>query len=431
MKNTFKKVIVKILTWESKLILARYHPKIIAITGSVGKTSTKDAIYSVISEFYRVRKSDKSFNSEIGLPLTILGVKNGWSNPFIWTENILRGLFLILWKNRYPEWLILEIGAGKPGDIKGVAPWLKPDVVVLTRFPDVPVHVEFFGTTERIIEEKLALAYALKKNGVLVVNHDDARVFNSHQDVKRRTVSFGVNDHATYKALYPKILIHEGTEENPSGLTFKLAHNGNTFPVHMPHIIGQSHMYSGLAALAVANEIGCDILTSIEALKQYQTPRGRLTMIEGINKSIIIDDTYNASPVAVESALVVLETTPSKRKIAVLGDMLELGKRTEEAHNAVGHQVANIADILVLVGPRTKFIKDGARAEKFKEKDIYMFDSSVTAGKFLSGIVEEGDVILLKGSQGVRLERAVEAIMANPEDAGMLLCRQEKEWKNR
>jgi UDP-N-acetylmuramoyl-tripeptide--D-alanyl-D-alanine ligase len=428
MKSTFKKIIVQILTWESKLILARYHPKIIAITGSVGKTSTKDAIYAVLSEFYTVRKSEKSFNSEIGLPLTILGVKNGWSNPIVWAENIIRGLFIIVWKHKYPEWLVLEIGAGKPGDIKSVAPWVRPDIVVLTRFPDVPVHVEFFGTTESIIEEKLALAHALRRDGVLIVNHDDPRVFNSHQDVNRRTVSYGLNEHATYKALYPAISMGGANTENPSGLTFKLQHSGNTFPVYMPHIIGESHMYSGLAALAVAGETGCDMLTSIEALKSYKTPRGRLNMIDGMNGSILIDDTYNASPVAVEAAL---DTTPAKRKIAVLGDMLELGKRTEVAHNEIGAHASKVADILVLVGPRTKFIKDGAREKKFKEKNIYMFDTSVTAGKFLAGIVEGGDVVLLKGSQGVRLERAVEAIMAHPEEAGALLCRQEKEWKNR
>ena len=199
----------------------------------------------------------------------------------------------------------------------------------------------------------------------------------------------------------------------------------------MPHIIGQTHMYCGLAAIAVASEIGCDILKSIEALKNYKTPKSRLTMIEGVNKSIIIDDTYNASPVAMEAALFVLETTPAKRKIAVLGDMLELGKRTEEAHNEIGLQASRVADIIVLVGPRAKFIGDGAKANKFKEKNIYYFDSSITCGKFLAGIVEEGDVILLKGSQGVRLERAVEAIMANPSEAKSLLCRQEKEWKSR
>src|SRR3989344_5394923 len=131
MKKIFKQIIVLIITWQAKLILARYHPKIIAITGSVGKTSTKDAVFTVLSKFKIVRKSQKSFNSEIGLPLTILGSQNGWDDPFIWLENIIHGFYLILWKRSYPEYLILEVGAGKPGDIKkNVVPWLKTDVVI-------------------------------------------------------------------------------------------------------------------------------------------------------------------------------------------------------------------------------------------------------------------------------------------------------------
>ena len=117
MKNTFKNIIVKIITWQSKLILKKYKPKIIAITGSVGKTSTKDAIFTVLSKFKTVRKSQKSFNSEIGLPLTIIGCPNGWSNPVIWIENMLKGFSLILFKKNYPEYLVLEVVVGKPVDI--------------------------------------------------------------------------------------------------------------------------------------------------------------------------------------------------------------------------------------------------------------------------------------------------------------------------
>src|SRR5689334_19738464 len=132
MKTFLKNTVVKILNWEAKLVVKRYKPKIVAITGSVGKTSTKDAMYTVLSHFYTVRKSEKSFNSEIGLPLTILGCPNGWSNPFVWFDNILKGLILIVWKVKdYPEWLVLEIGAGKPNDIKSVAKWLKTDFVIL------------------------------------------------------------------------------------------------------------------------------------------------------------------------------------------------------------------------------------------------------------------------------------------------------------
>src|SRR3989338_10137841 len=124
MKEIFKKIVAYILQIESRLVILKYKPKIIAITGSVGKTSTKDAIYAVLSKVSYVRKSEKSYNSEIGLPLTILGVPNGWNDPFIWLKNIFQGFELLIVREKYPAWLVLEIGADKPGDIKSVARWL-------------------------------------------------------------------------------------------------------------------------------------------------------------------------------------------------------------------------------------------------------------------------------------------------------------------
>ncbi len=433
MKNTFKKIIVTILTWEAKMVIKRYKPKIIAITGSVGKTSTKDAIFIVLSKFKKVRKSQKSFNSEIGLPLTILGCPNGWSNPFVWVENIIIGLSLILWKREYPEYLILEVGVGKPGDIKkNVTPWLSPDIVVITRFPDKPVHIEFFGSVEAIIEEKSALAYALKPEGLLILNHDDEKVYAVHTKANRRTVSFGMNENATYHSTYPTYMnIDVNGIEVTCGLSFKLEHEGNTFPILLPNIVGKHQIGSALASIAVASEIGCDLLESIKYISEYNTPPGRLSLIEGINNSLIIDDTYNSSPIAAISALEVLKEMKSKRKIAVLGDMLELGKYTEEEHYNIGENIASIANMLIVVGPRSKFIADGALSKGFKVKNLYSFDSSITAAKFLMGVVEKGDLILIKGSQGVRLERATSAIMAHPEDSTRLLCRQEKEWLDR
>jgi len=433
MKNTFKNIIVRVITWQAKLVLKKYKPKIIAITGSVGKTSTKDAIFIVLSKFKTVRKSQKSFNSEIGLPLTILGCPNGWSNPVIWIENILQGFSLILFKKVYPEYLVLEVGVGKPGDIKkNVAPWLHPDIVVITRFPDKPVHVEFFKNAEEIVEEKSALAFALKKDGVLVLNHDDDKVYNVHLKANRRTVSYGFNENATYKITYPVYLsTNINGEEVTRGISFKLEHDGHTFPVMLPHIVGMNFIGSALASIAVAAEIGCDLLTSLDYISEYKTPPGRLSFIEGMNNSTIIDDTYNSSPVAAEAALDVLREMKGKRKIAVLGDMLELGKLTEEEHHLLGEKVSKIAKILVLVGPRSKFIAEGALENGFNKKDLYSFESSKTAAKFMAGALEKGDLILVKGSQGVRLERVVEAIMAHPELKNSLLCRQEREWQNR
>ncbi len=432
MKNTFKKIIIFTITWQARIVLKRYHPKIIAITGSVGKTSTKDAIFTVLSKFKTVRKSEKSFNSEIGLPLTILGSPNGWSNPAIWLETIARGFWLIIWKHSYPEWLILEVGAGKPNDIKNITKWLTPDISVITRFPDKPVHVEFFGTNEKIIEEKSTLAYVLKPEGLLVLNHDDEKVYDLHKKSPCRTVSYGLHENATYHATHPTYMYKEANGMSiPNGINLKLEYGGNTFPVNLPHVLGMHYVGSALAALACAHEVGCDLLESINAIAEYRTPPGRLSLIEGINDSVLIDDTYNASPIATEAAIEVLKDIKGKRKIAVLGDMLELGKFTEEAHRAIGEKLVGVAGMIIVVGPRAKFIAEGAIDKGFPQKEIYSFDSSKTVAKFLTGIIEKGDIVLLKGSQGIRLERATEAVMAHPELKTKLLARQEKEWQNR
>lgn len=433
MKEILKKIIVSIITFEAKLVLKRYKPKIIAVTGSVGKTSTKDAIFCALKDFKSVRKSEKSFNSEIGLPLTILGCPNGWNNFWVWVENIFRGFILILFKHKYPEYLVLEVGVGKPGDIKkNVLPWLKTDMVVITRFPDKPVHVEFFNNVEEIIEEKSSLVRTLKKNGLLILNHDDERVYNLHTKVNCRVVSFGFNENATYRAIFANYSYkNSGSFSMPEGINFKLIYNGNTFPVSLPYVFGMHNIGQALSAIAVSNELGCDILETIRAVSNYKTPPGRLSFIEGKNNSVIIDDTYNSSPIAAESALSVLESVKSLRKIAVLGDMLELGKFTEEEHLLLGEKASKIVDLLITVGPRAKSIAEGAKKVGFGAKNIYAFDKNVEASDFLEKTIKEGDVVLIKGSQGIRLEKVVERVMAHPENKEKLLCRQEREWQSR
>ncbi|MEI6660398.1 MAG: Mur ligase family protein [bacterium] len=432
MKEIFKKIVVTIITWEARLILKRYKPKVIAITGSVGKTSTKDAIFTVLSKFKTVRKSEKSFNSEIGIPLTILGVPNAWSSVYSWIMNILHGLLLIVFKRNYPEYLVLEVGAGKPGDIKNVAPWLAPDVVVITSFPDKPVHVEFFQSVEHIIEEKSALAQAIKADGTLVLNHDDDKVYALHGKTNCQTVSYGFHENATYHATHPTYLFKDVDGMTiPDGINFKLEYKGNTFPVHLPHVIAMHFAGQSLASIAVASSLGCDLLTSINAISEFKAPPGRLNPLEGINKSVIIDDTYNSSLIALMAAIGVLGEMKGNRRIAVLGDMLELGKFTDEAHREAGEKIVGVADILVTVGPRSRSIDSGAVSKGFPEANIHHFESSDSASDYLTRLVRQGDIVLLKGSQGVRLERAVEAIMAHPELKSELLCRQDKEWKNR
>jgi UDP-N-acetylmuramoyl-tripeptide--D-alanyl-D-alanine ligase len=160
----------------------------------------------------------------------------------------------------------------------------------------------------------------------------------------------------------------------PDGINFKLEYSGNTFPIMLPNILGMHNIGQALVAVACAHELGCDLLESINNVSGYRTPPGRLSLIEGINNSIIIDDTYNSSPVALESAIEVLNDIRGKRRIAVLGDMLELGKFTEEEHRQIGKKVCGIVDILIVVGLRAKLIAEEAIDNGFKQKDIYSFD---------------------------------------------------------
>ncbi|MBI3634009.1 MAG: hypothetical protein HY228_00095 [Candidatus Yonathbacteria bacterium] len=427
MKSFLRHIIIIILEMEAKLVLRKYKPKIIAVTGSVGKTSTKDAIFAIAEQMLIVRKNIKSFNSEIGIPLTILGCDNAWSNPFAWLSNIFSGFALVALREHYPKWLILEIGARKPGDIKRISSWVIPDIAVVTRFSDVPSHIEFFKSAEDLFEDKTEIVKALKTTGVLVLNADDERVLALRGKIKARSITFGFSEEAMFRASNVQIVY--GDDDLPIGTTFKFEYQDNTFPVVLYGVLGTQAVYSALAALTVGIFLKINIVDMIEFLARHKSPPGRMMVIQGIKDTMIIDDTYNSSPVAAHAALEVLSTITTKgKKIAVLGDMLELGKFTAEEHKKLGALAGKQTDILFAVGLRAKHIVEGALGSGMSEKKILEFTDARTAGKYLEGMLSAGDVVLVKGSQSMRMERAVEEVMAHPEDAPDLLVRQEEEW---
>ncbi|OGI70946.1 hypothetical protein A3B84_02290 [Candidatus Nomurabacteria bacterium RIFCSPHIGHO2_02_FULL_35_13] len=426
MKTAFKKIVTHILRIESRLVLWKYKPKIIAITGSVGKTSTKDAIYAVISNISYVRKSEKSYNSEIGLPLTILGCSNGWNNPYLWFLNILTGLWLFIWPHKYPKWLVLEVGVGKPGDMRFTASWLKSDAVIITSIGNMPSHIEFFDSHKHLVEEKSGLIKTLKKDGLLILNNDDEAISEMKLKTKNRVMTFGFKEDSDIKGSSESILYSD--EGVPEGLTFRIDETGKSLPVVIEGVFGKNHIYASLGALALSSGLKFNMLTAINSLKNYNVPPGRMRLLKGINNSFIIDDSYNSSPFACESALRTLgEIKAVARRIAVLGDMLELGHHTEEAHKNMGKIAKENTDVLVLVGPRAKKIKEGAIEVGMNTKNIFEFLNSYEAGEFLKTLVQKDDFILIKGSQGMRMERSVEAILQDKENKYQLV-RQDEEW---
>ncbi|MFA4975108.1 MAG: Mur ligase family protein [Candidatus Paceibacterota bacterium] len=430
MKTIFKKIIVYILQIESRLVLWKYKPKIVSITGSVGKTSTKDAVFAVISLISYVRKSEKSYNSEIGLPLTILGCPNGWNNPFMWFLNILKGFWLFVWPHKYPKWLVLEVGIGKPGDMHRTASWLQSDVVIITAIGDTPSHIEFFESRKHLIEEKSRLIKTLKKDGLLILNNDDETVSEMREKIKNIVVTFGFKEGSNIRASEDSILYTE--DEIPEGLIFRIDEDGNSLPVTIEGVFGRNHIYASLGALALSSGLKFNMLDSINRLKNYSVPPGRMRLLDGINDSLIIDDTYNSSPYACEFALKTLkEVKLIGRKIAILGDMLELGRHTEEAHKNIGKIAKENSDILIVVGLRAKKIKEGAKEAGMNDMNIFEFLNSHEVGKFLKTFVQKNDLVLIKGSQGMRMERVVESILKDKKNKYQLLVRQDEEWKKK
>ncbi|MFA6006851.1 MAG: UDP-N-acetylmuramoyl-tripeptide--D-alanyl-D-alanine ligase [Candidatus Paceibacterota bacterium] len=436
-KSIIKKIILSILRKEAELVLVKYKPRIVGVTGNVGKTSTKDAIHAVLATAYRVRKSKKSLNSEFGVPLTILGLDSGWGNLFSWLYNLAYGLVIIIFPHEYPEWLILELGADRPGDIKSLASWLPLDIAVVTSVGEVPVHIEFFKTKEALAKEKSQIKNGLIATGTLVLNTDDPLVFamgvTAEGTHSHKTVTYGFEEEADIRASNDRILYETNNgKEFPEGISFKLDMDGKSVPVRIKGIFGKHHIYAALAAVAVGHTLKINLVTMLEALQDYEKAPGRLRLIEGEKDTIILDDTYNASPLATEKALDSLnELKVAGKKIAVIGDMLELGEHTVQAHEKIGRKVAKICDLLVTAGQRAKFIADGAREAGLDPDKIQSFDTAEEAGKYIEPIIKSGDLILVKGSQGVRMERVVKEIMAFPEEAEKLLVRQEKEWLNR
>lgn len=445
MRRLFKKTIVALLTLESRAVVHKYKPRIVAVTGSVGKTSAKDAIYAVLAHTSHVRKSEKSFNSEIGLPLTVLGRPNAWNNPFRWLQNIVDGLFLLVFPVRYPEWLVLEVGADRPGDIRSVAAWLPVDIAVITRLPEVPVHVEFFDSPQAVVEEKTALIDALKPGGTLVLFADDPpRQGGAEADERTpllraragargaSVVTFGLTPAADVRAVDAATLYEEGSEQWPIGMSVRIEFNGASAPLSLVGALGSHALLPAAAAVAVGKVLGKDLADMVEALRHYDAPPGRMRLIRGVKDTLIIDDTYNASPAAVTAALDALASVrPAKRKIAVLGDMLELGRRSVEEHRKIGAYAADKADMLITVGFRARDIAQGALDNGLSDSAILQYEDAYKAGDELEAMLQAGDCVLAKGSQSMRMERVVEELMAEPERAPELLVRQDENWKRR
>ena len=415
--------------------IAACKPHVVAVTGSVGKTSTKTAIAHALSARYRVRAGYKNYNNEIGVPLAILGETSPGANAWEWAKLLVHNMG----KEEMPEYLVLEYGADKPGDMAYLGTIAKPEVAVITAVS--PVHVANYPNYEALIEEKASLGDQVDESGLVVLNVDNEHTRALTGRYRAKVMTYGIHHEADVMAKNVEFFTRKDGDgrfmpgEEFARMTATIVAGDERADIVLTDCISETVLSSVLAGVAIARFYDVPLADAVHALQKQTKPvQGRLNPIAGIRGSLIIDDSYNAAPASTRAALDVLTAfTPGEtrdRYIAVLGDMAELGTMTESEHRAIGRRVAEVANLFLAVGPNMRAAADEAVAAGMNRDCVEWFKDSADAGRYLDQRVQGGDIVLIKGSQSMRMERAVKDIMAEPLKAADTLVRQEPRWKN-
>ncbi len=422
MKKFLRKIVFFLLKRMAKSRLKKFKGKIIAITGSAGKTSTKEAIYTVLNSQFKVKKSEKNMNTEFGLILTILDIESGFSSAFKWSWLIFKAFYNSFFVE-HSEILLLEFGVDKKGDMDELISVVKPDIAVITNIFPVHLEADQFSDLQSIFDEKKKIVEGLNEGGIAILNIDNS--FLAHYAKRRgksHTITFGKDKEASYFA--------EKIKQSIDGINFVIRHEDKKFEVQA-EVLGEHQVYVLMPAIICAEIMRMDLSVALDALKRYSLPPGRMTIIPGKNDSIILDSSYNSSPEALKESLKILkEVGCENRKVAVLGNMNELGDQSKILHEMIGEIIPLYADMLLTVGENAKLFAENSEEHGMKKTNIHVFKTATDASDFFQNHIKKNDVVLVKGSQnGVRLERFVKALMENPLDAKNLLVRQDKSWE--
>ncbi len=422
-KKQFKKVIIWILKIECKVVLFLKKPKIIAIGGCIGKTTTKDILYTGLKNFINVRKSQKSFNSDIGVLLTILNLETGKASSVIfWLKNILKGFFVIFSKN-YPKFLILEVGADRPKEIENSSKLIKADIVILTRLPEILAHIEFFNNRQEFVDEELSLAKFSKKKSIIFYNNNDETLLKELKKdyfFTHKKKTYGKNGDYFFNELKPYY-----ENEKLAGIRMKVMNK----EIILSGTLGNHLGYPVSALCGVADYLNLDFKKVLSSLEEDFIPTaGRMRLLNGIKNTIIIDDSYNALPESIHNGAEILSNIKTYgRKIYVLGRLAELGKYTEESYKEAVKYIREGCDILFLVNDGGLALK---YAEKLNFKELHSFNNfnddylknTREVGEFLKNYLDENDVIIFKGSRhSTAFEIAIAKILKNIKDKKFLI----------
>lgn len=412
----FKNFIQKKLERYVKKYLYKHRPKLVVISGSVGKTSTKFAVATVLNEKYRVRMQTGNHNTHMSVPLAILGIDypDNIRSLGAWLKVRRAALQRIHSKTSDCDVIVQELGTDTPGDIAYFGTYLQADIAIVTAVS--PEHMEYFKTLEEVAKEELGVGNFARH---LLINRDDIDSQFSKYVTTPNIDTYGLGGLAEYRL--------ETSDANIHGATGRLIMNGNgTIPVSL-HLASESGFKTAIAAAFVAEQLGLGPQQIASGIAKILPPPGRMNILKGFRESVIIDDTYNSSPLAVSAALQTLYRQSAPQRIAILGDMNELGETSETEHRKIGQLCnAGLLDWVVTIGQETK--KYLAPVAERSGCHVKSFNDPISAGGFVHSILEKNAVILAKGSQnGVFAEEAVKLLLHNTEDEAQLV-RQTPAW---
>lgn len=371
-KNTTK-AIQELAIYKRKL----YNIPVIAITGSSGKTSTKDIVASIVAQKYNTLKTEGNFNSQLGLPLTILRLKE---------HNAM----------------VVEMGMNQLKEISALTNIAKPTIAIITNVGTS--HIGNLGSRENILKAKLEILEGLSEEGTLIINNDNDLLheWNKNQ-TKYKVKTFGIDNKSDFMA--------EEIQMTQQGSTFKTVVAQNKFNVEVK-VGGKHFVYNSLCAITVGNLLGIEQDKILEGIKKFELAKRRMDVNKNKNGVTIINDSYNANYDSVKAAIEYLAQIKADRKIAVLGDMLELGGFSKELHSKVGEEIAkNKINILVTVGKEAKNICAKAKELGVEEQNIYELESTKEAVELLNKIMQQQDAVLVKASNGMKFDQIIEGIM--------------------
>lgn len=411
-----KPFVLKLLELQTKRYLKKHKPKVVAITGSVGKTTTKFFVATVLSQRYRVMAHLGNHNTHVSVPLAVFDIPlpDKIKSPIEWLK--------VLWQTQQKmgqpfqyDLIILELGTDHPGEIKHFGKYLNPDIAVITAV--TPEHMEFFKTIDAVAEEELAAANFSK---LALINRDDIDSVFARYVTNANIDTYGTSGVAEYRYIVEDFDLQKGFQGKFVSPEF------GELPVSLK-LVGEHNIKPAIAAATVGIKLGMAQQEVVAGLQQLVPVNGRMRLLRGVENTVLLDDTYNSSPKAALAALQTLYLIPGKQKIAIMGSMNELGEFSKEAHEQVGNACdPTLLDWLITIGKDAN--EHLAKAASAKGCQVRSFDSPYDAGAFAHQVLQPGAIVLAKGSQnGVFAEESLKPLLHSTQEENELV-RQEPEW---